>query len=75
MPHTFSKFDCKIEKCDSMSLITDINKQRINDRSQKHKFNFLTKKIWPFWPLEITKQNNAKEIRMILRIQKNKIMK
>jgi len=71
----FSKFNCKIEKCDSMALIADINKQRINDRSQKYKFNFLTKKIWPFWPLEITKQNNAKEIRMILRIQKNKIMK
>ena len=27
-----------------MALIVDINKQRVNDRAQKYKFDFLTKK-------------------------------
>ena len=57
----------KIEKCDSMSSIKELNKQRLNRFLKKGNLNFLNKKIWPYYPLKITDKNDGYEIRIILR--------
>ena len=57
----------KIEKLDSMASIKDLNKQRIHTRLQKYKFSCINKKIWPYWPLKTTKNNDGYEIRIILK--------
>jgi len=63
----FSKMNYKIEKLDSMASIKDLNKQRIHTRLQKYKFSCINKKIWPYWPLKTTKNNDGYEIRIILK--------
>jgi|TARA_B110000467_G_scaffold104113_1_gene94510 2-polyprenyl-3-methyl-5-hydroxy-6-metoxy-1,4-benzoquinol methylase len=63
----FSKMNYKIEELDSMSSIKDLNKQRIHSRLEKNKFSFINKKIWPYWPLKITTNNDGYEIRIILK--------
>jgi len=67
----FSKMGYKIEKFNSMTTIKELNTQRIFNRLQKFGFSSINKKIWPYWPLKITKNNDGYEIRAILRKIKN----
>ena len=62
-----SKMNYKIEKIDSMTTIKDLNKQRIHTRFSKYGFSSINQKIWPYWPLKITKNNDGYEIRIVLR--------
>mgnify|MGYP003956015439 CR=1 FL=1 len=57
----------KIEKCDSVSPIKGLSKQRLNRFLKKGNLSFLNKKIWPYYPFQITDKNDGYEIRMILR--------
>ena len=65
----FSKNNIELKKFDSLSQITNLNKQRIYNRLNL--FHFFRKKIWPYWPLELSNDKNGYEIRAILKINKN----
>lgn len=63
----FSNMNYKIEKFDSMTSIKNLNKQRIHTIFSKYGFSFINKKIWPYWPLKMTKNDDGYEIRIILK--------
>ena len=62
----FLRMNYQIEKLDSMASIKDLNKQRIHTRFSKYGLSSINKKLWPYWPLKITKDNGY-EIRIILK--------
>jgi len=58
--------DYKIQMCDSLSTIKQLNTQRTHRILTKYGFKKLCNLLWPYWPLKITNGNDGYEIRMIL---------
>ena len=61
-----TSLDYKIERCDSLATIKELNTQRLHRLLDKSCLRWLNKKMFPYWPFRITNSKDGYEIRLII---------